>query len=140
MKYITHHRFKGIAACGEHMNIPYGTELDTAGDCIITPEGKAVCFKTSENAKLHFSRNDDGRGLERGALTWAIAYSERRRESRSGMGIYRFSDEEREMLEKDWPHFLREDCDFILFNERFFAAPVEELQKLAEALHIKVRR
>ena len=138
MKFIVHHRFKGIAACGEKLNIPYGTELDTAGDFIITPDGKAICFQTSENAKLHFARNDDGQGLERGALTWAIAYSERRRESKAG--IYRFSDEEREMLQRDWPHFLREDCEFILFNEAFFAAPIEELQKLAEALHIRVRR
>ena len=140
MNFITHHRFKGIAACGEHMNIPYGTELDTAGDFIITPDDKAICYQTSENAKLHFSRNDDGRGLERGVLTWAIAYGQRRRESKSEMGVYRFSDEEREMLTKEWPHFLREDCDFILFNDRFFAAPVEELQKLADALNIKIRR
>lgn len=138
MKFIVHHRFKGIAACGEKLNIPYGTELDTAGDFIITPDGKAICFQTSENAKLHFARNDDGQGLERGALTWAIAYSERRRESKAG--IYRFSDEEREMLQRDWPHFLREDCEFILFNEAFFAAPIEELQKLADALNIKIRR
>ena len=140
MKFITHRRFKGIAACGEQMNIPYGTELDTAGDCIITPEGKAVCFQTSENAKLHFACNDDGQGLKRGALTWAIAYSERRRESQSGMGVYRFSDEERKMLQRDWPHFLRDDCEFILFNERFFAAPVGQLQKLANTLNIKIRR
>ena len=138
MKFIVHHRFKGIAACGEKLNIPYGTELDTAGDFIITPDGKAICFQTSENAKLHFACNDDGQGLERGALTWAIAYSERRRESKAG--IYRFSDEEREMLQRDWPHFLREDCEFILFNEAFFAAPIEELQKLADALNIKIRR
>ena len=138
MKFIVHHRFKGIAACGEKLNIPYGTELDTAGDFIITPDGKAICFQTSENAKLHFACNDDGQGLERGALTWAIAYSERRRESKAG--IYRFSDEEREMLQRDWPHFLREDCVFILFNEAFFAAPIEELQKLADALNIKIRR
>ena len=29
MKYITHHRFKELALCGERLNIPYGTELRT---------------------------------------------------------------------------------------------------------------
>ena len=36
MKYITHNRFKKLAACGEAVNIPYGTEMETAGDFIIT--------------------------------------------------------------------------------------------------------
>ena len=31
MKYITHNRFKKLAACGEAVNIPYGTEMETAG-------------------------------------------------------------------------------------------------------------
>lgn len=44
------------------------------------------------------------------------------------------------MLEREWAHFLRQDVEVILFNEDFFAAEVPELQKLADALHIKVRR
>lgn len=139
MRYVTHNRYKEISACGERLNIPYGTELETAGTFIVTPEGKPVCFTTSENAKLHFARNDDGKGLERGRLTYAIAYSKRGRQSADG-AIYRFSDEEREILERDWQRFLRQDVDAILFNESFFAAETEELQRLADALKIKVRR
>lgn len=139
MKFITHHRYKELAACGERLNIPYGTELETEGNFIVTPEGKAVCYWTSENAKKHFSVNDDGRGLERGRLTYAIAYSERRRQSAEG-AVYRFSDEERETLERDWAKFLRQDLDVILFNEDFFAAEPEELKRLADAIKIKVRR
>lgn len=135
MKYITHHRYKELALCGERLNIPYGTELTVDGYCLLTPEGKAVCYYTSENAKRHFARNDDGRGLERGALTYAIAYS--RRDAGNG---FRFSDEEAEMLTQEWSHFLRTDLDVILFNEDFFRASPEELQRLADALKIKVRR
>ena len=135
MKYITHHRFKKLAICGERLNIPYGTELETAGDFIVTQEGKAICYSTSENAKLHFARNDDGKGLKRGKLTYAIAYGKRAK----GNG-FRFSESEREMLERDWPHFLRQDVDALLFNETFFSAEPEELQKLADAFKIKVRR
>lgn len=139
MKYITHNRFKKLAACGETLNIPYGTELDTAGDFIITPDGKPICFATSENAKMHFARNDDGQGLERGRLTWAIAYSQRVRRGAGGQQ-QRFTDEEIELLEREWAHFLRQDVDVILFNENFFAAAVPELKQLADALHIKARR
>lgn len=134
MKYVTHHRFKELALCGERLNIPYGTELDTEGYSIVMPDGRSICYSTSENAKKHFARNDDGRGLERGALTYAIAYS--RRDAGNG---FRFSEEEAEILTRDWGHFLRPDLDVILFNEDFFAAEPEELQKLAAALKIKTR-
>lgn len=134
MKYVTHHRFKELALCGERLNIPYGTELDTEGYSIVMPDGRAICYSTSENAKKHFARNDDGRGLERGALTYAIAYS--RRDAGNG---FRFSEEEAEILTRDWEHFLRPDVDVILFNKDFFAAEPEELQKLAAALKIKTR-
>ena len=134
MKYVTHHRFKELALCGERLNIPYGTELDTEGYSIVMPDGRAICYSTSENAKKHFSRNDDGRGLERGALTYAIAHS--RRDAGNG---FRFSEAEAEILTRDWGHFLRPDVDVILFNEDFFAAEPEELQKLAAALKIKTR-
>ncbi len=138
MKYITHHRFRDLALCGKRLNIPYGTELETEGDSLVTLDGKAVCFRTSENAKLHFARNDDGRGLERGGLTYAIAYGKRERHEDGRR--QRFTDKEIKMLLHDWPHFLRVDMDVILFNEEFFAADPDELQKLADALNIKGRR
>ena len=112
MKYITHNRFKKLAACGEAVNIPYGTEMETAGDFIITTEGKPI---------------------------WAIAYSQRVRTGPNGRQ-QRFTEEEIELLERKWAHFLRQDVEVILFNEDFFAAAVPELKELADALHIKVRR
>lgn len=139
MKYVTHHRFKGLAACGQQLNLPYGTELDAEGVVLLTQDGRPVCYSTSESAKLHFARNDDGRGLERGKLTWAIAYSQRIRYGEDGRR-QRFTDEEIELLEREWARWLRRDVDAILFNEDFFAAEPEELQKLADALKIKVRR
>lgn len=133
MKYITHHRYRELALCGERLNIPYGTELVAAGNLIVTPDGKAVCAAASENAKMHFARSDDGRGLERGAVTYALAYGKR------GDGGFRFTDSERGVLVRDWGHFLRHDVDTILFNEDFFAADVDELERLADELN-KARR
>ena len=51
-----------------------------------------------------------------------------------------FTEEEIELLERKWAHFLRQDVEVILFNEDFFAAAVPELKELADVLHIKVRR
>ncbi len=135
MKYIAHHRYRGPAADGKRINIPYGTQFETIGDFIATPQGKGICFTGSDVAQRYFACNDDGRGLERGALTYAIAFSHR-----NGGNGFRFSDSEIEMLERDWAHWLRQDVDTIIFNEAFFAAQPEDLQRLADASKIKIRR
>lgn len=134
MEFITHHRFRGLALYGERVNIPYGTELQAANDFLFTRDGKAVCCCISEIAKRHFAQNDDGRGLERGKLTYAIAYRGRQAE-----GGFRFSEKEIEILKDEWGRFLRKNVDAILFNDKFFSAEPDELQKLADALNIKVK-
>ena len=139
MEYIAHKRFREIAACEKVLNIPYGTKLETIGEFIATSDGQAVCYITSENAHKHFARNDDGMGLERGALTYAIAYGKRRKPKSDSNGAYRFSDKEIEILERDWKHFLLDDVPVILFNHNFFSADVSELKKLADVLEIKVK-
>lgn len=139
MKYVVHHRYKGPDASGRAMNIPYSSEYETIGDFIATPEGRGICFTTSEIAHQYFAVNDDGRGLERGALTYAIAYSRRERKWSDG-SFHRFSEAEAEMLVYSWGHWLRQDADTILFNNDFFAAQPEDLRRLADALNIKVRR
>ncbi len=135
MKYITHHRYKGIDLCMKPINLPYGRELETVGEFIATADGRLVCAATSELAKQHFAKNDDGQGLLRGALTYAIAYGRR-----DGGNGFRFSDKEIQMLLLQWSRWLRQDVDTILFNEDFFSAGPEELKALADALHIKIRR
>ena len=139
MEYIVHHRFRKAAACGERMNLPYGSKFETIGDDIATEGGKGICAVSSEDARMYFARNDDGRGLERGALTYAIAYSHREKVW-PDKRVYRFSEDEIDMLKRQWKHWLRQDVDTILFNDAFFAAEPEELQRLADALKIKVRR
>lgn len=131
MNYITHHRFRANAICGE-VNLRYGTRLIREGGMLCLTDGRAICFASSQNAKEHFARDDDGQGLERGRLTHAIAFAPRKSEQG-----YRFSEAEREMLAQDYRHWLRQDTDMILFNDDFFAAPVNELRELAKRLKIK---
>lgn len=139
MKYICIKRFKEIAACGKKLNIPYGTQLETIGSFIATSDGEAICHLMSENAHKYFACNDDENGLERGKITYAFAYSKRKPNNTKDRQIYRFSDEEITILERDWKHFLRDDVDVILFNHDFFNADIEELRKVAKQLNIRVR-
>ena len=139
MDYITHHRLRGKAACGQELNIPYGTAFSTIGKFIATQDGGAICYTTSEMAHRYFARNDDGRGLRRGALTYEIAYSNRERFNKVGNRRQRFTDEEIDILERDWSKFLIPDIDVILFNHDFFNADVDELEKMAKSLNIVVK-
>ena len=137
MEYIVHHRCRELSAAGDRLNLPYGTRLNTIGDFIATAEGGAICFTTSELAHRYMARNDDGRGLERGKVSWAIAYSRRERRSDDGRHRQRFTDREIEMLEREWSRYLVPDAETILFNHAFFEAEPEELLPLARALNIK---
>jgi len=141
MEYIVHHRFKLEAACGEKLNLPYGTKISEEDGWLTTDDGKLICYSGSENAKQYFANNCDGNGLERGKLTYAIAYGKRKNMPVMSNGEpygFRFTEDERKMLERDYSHWLRQDVDTILFNDNFFNAGVDELQKLVDKLKIKV--
>ena len=134
MTYITHHRFHELAACGKQLNIPYGTKLTVnEGDFLCLEDGTPVCRRHCENAQKHFAINDDGLGLERGNITYTIAYADRR--DKNG---FRFSDENIARLTKLYSHFIVKDLDYIVFNSSFFEADIEELKKMADNLNIRI--
>ena len=129
MEYICHRRYKKKGFCEKKFLITPKTRLETIGE-FIAYGPSAVCTVTSEDAHMYFARNDDGKGLERGKLTWAIAYKDRHPNKDDG---YRFTPEEIEMLETEYPHFLM-GLEVILFNHEFFNAEVEELRELYNRL------
>lgn len=126
MKYITYHRFKALALCGEWLNLPYGTELPADGDIITTLDGKAICGCTSENAKKHFTCNDDGHGLERGKLVAGIIKTLSKRD-----------DDYQARWDKIWADstcrkYKRTDHeDTWLWNHDFYNADIDTLQYIA---------
>lgn len=135
MTYTTHHRFRKLSMSGEKLNLPYGTELKEENNIIYTLSGKPICFATSQNAKQHFSRNDDGQGLMRGAITYAIAFAARKNKDEG----FRFTQEERNLLCEKYNRFLRNDTDYLLFNDDFFTAEISDLQAVAADLKIKIK-
>lgn len=133
MEYICHRRYRSKGASGEWFNIRRGTKLGTVGN-FIAVGSKAVCVVKSEAAYMYFARNDDGRGIERGELTNAIAYSPQFPHEEDGG--YRFSEKQREVICTEYPQFLRDDVDTIIFNYDFFNAEVEELKEMRHRLEV----
>ena len=120
-----------MAMCGTMIDIPCGTTLDERDGIIYTAAGDAICYAKSENGHRHFAPNDDGAGLIRGRATYLIAFS-----SRPEKHGCRFNEEEREMLTREYSHWLRQDTDMILFNHEFFGADVDDLCELVARLHM----
>ena len=131
MEYICHHDFDGMTESGQVMHISAGTVLPVIGRRI-AKDNASVCTVTSDAAYRYFARNDDGKGMERGKLTFAIAFSRRVRKHEDGR-VFRFSKKEQEKLLKDWGKFLIDDPATILFNHSFFNADVRELRRMASA-------
>lgn len=125
MQYVVHRRFRGRSLSGT-VNLPYGTVCELNGE-IICKGQKPLVVATSENAHQYFSRNDDGRGLERGKLTQQIILELRIRKGET-------KEEWCARWEPIWnnPSLHRfkmaEHADHWLWNHAFFNAEIEELK------------
>jgi hypothetical protein len=133
MDYVAFKRFKGKGLNGDSLNIAYGDRLYAIDNFIFNTKGQPVCFRSSEVAHKYFAIDGDGRGLERGAYVFAIAYKVRK--TKEG---FRFTEAERNLLCRKWKRYLRTDTDMLLFNRQFFDAPIADLAQMAADLNIKV--
>lgn len=135
MEYICHRKYQGMSEAGKEVKISRGQKFPVIG-VRIAKDNASVCVTTSEVSHKHFAINDDGKGLERGALTYAIAYKPRSKKHSDGH-VFRFLEDEIKNLRENWKHFLRPDDAVILFNHDFFTADVDELKKMAAEFGIK---
>ena len=97
-----------------------------------------VCQVDSMLAHKHFCRDDDGQGMLRHKYTYAIAFSKRQRIHQDGT-VSRLTEEETQTLIDKWSHFIKNFPDAILFNSNFFNATIEDLQRLAKDINIRVK-
>lgn len=136
MEYIAFRRYHKKAICEALLDIPIGCKFNTIGPFIVTADNKPICVTTSFSSHQHFARNDDGKGLRRGAITWAIAFKDRTNEDNNGV---RWSFKEAELIYDKYQKFLRpEHKDVMLFNDDFFHADINELEEMAKELNVIV--
>jgi len=123
MRYIVTQRFRRKAICGP-VNLPFGTVCDTEGDFIIL-DGQPLCTRTSQNAYDFFSRDDDGKGAERGRLVQEIRRRlERRDKDHQRRWDRMWADEGANRLRR------KEHGDFWIWGFDFYNADVAELRRI----------
>ena len=135
--YICHRRYEEIAMDKNRIILCRGQRLHNYGG-VLTYEGRPVCIYRSLNGKKYFAPNDDGEGLERGNLTFALAYAPRFRQSLINGAQQRFTDLELETLNTRWKQYVRQDVDFLLFTDEFFELPVGKLREIAKSVNIEI--
>lgn len=135
--YVAFRRYKGQSTDEKkvQLNLKYGTEVFSTMGHIITFDGHVICRVKSQAGYEHFAVNHDGEGLERGKLTYAIAYAPRK----NGTG-FRFTDEEQALLRDKWNGFLMDYSDALIFNSGFYQAPLLLLRELANDLSIRKKK
>ena len=138
MKYIASRRYRGTSLVGKDINIPATTEAEEMAK-VIYVDGQPICFRTSQVAHEYFARNDDGNGMRRGKLTYAIAFSNRERYNENHTRRQRFTDDEIITLESKWNKYLIQGIEVILFNHDFFNADINDLEEMAKSINIIVK-
>ena len=153
MQYITHREFNSKTISG-NKTFHRGALLELR-DMMLYYNNEPICVARSYNGKQHFARNDDGHGLERGDITYAIAYGDRvktweetitTKDEETGeektetiTQQARFTPEEVEMIETEYPEFDRDPrSGILLFSDEFFTADIEKLREFAKKLDIEV--
>lgn len=139
MRYVVHRRLRGQCLSG-YVNLPYGTACELNGE-LIEKDGRQLVLVTSENAHQYFSRDDDGRGLERGKLTQEIqrqlapppeSIERKKREAEIKRQIAAW---ERIWYDPKLQQFkMREHSDHWLWNHAFFNAEIEDLTYILDVI------
>lgn len=127
--YVARRRAKFKSLAGQ-VNIPYGTALENQGGALIL-NGKRLCLATSQNACDYFSQNDDGRGLERGALVSEILSCLEQKPHGDGKAYQARWD--KVSADQICQQYRRTDHeDFWLWSQAFYDAPIDDLQHIAQ--------
>lgn len=131
-EYIAHKRARFKSASGP-VNIPFGSVLRAEGDFLYWND-LPVCAITSQNAYEYFSRNDDGKGLERGALVEAIC---KRLEKRDDLYQRRWNKVWADPVSQKYRR--KDQEDYWLWSFDFYNAPVEDLRHIAAIIQAKTK-
>lgn len=121
MKYICTRDYSGVIGTGDTANLAYGAEFDTIGS-FIAYDNKAICRIGSQIAREYFALNDDGNGLERGAITHYFAFE------------HTFNKDEAVTLQTKYPQFLNDG----VFAQEFFDADIDTLRALMSEFGLEI--
>lgn len=137
IRFVARKRARFHAIGGHPVNIPYGTAVECR-DGYLHFNGHRLCSTKSRLIREYFCQDDDGKGLERGALISAITAHLEQNPSNSPPDYQKRWD--RVWADPLYRRYRRtEHEDHWLWNHDFFNAPVEDLRQIAALIGAKVK-
>lgn len=125
--YVVRRRARFLAICGP-VNFPYGTAVSSDG-AFLTINDQKLCSVTSQNAFDFFSRNDDGRGLERGKLVEEITSRLEKRDARhQARWDFLWADAVANRLRR------QDHADFWVWGQAFYQADIRDLEHILKLI------
>ena len=124
MNYICIFEYSGKAINCKHVTIPYGAEMTDNGNYIFDADKNPICRIDSQVGHMYFANNDDGNGLERGAIIRKLTID------------CKYSDEQVNIIFDNYSDFLQ-STEFLLFNNDFYRADIDTLRTLIHDLGIE---
>ena len=123
MNYICIYEYSGKSINCKHVNIPYGADMTDNGNYIFDADNNPICRIDSQVGHMYFANNDDGNGLERGAIIRKLTID------------CKYSDEQVNIIFDNYSDFLQ-STEFLLFNNDFYRADIDTLRTLIDDLGI----
>ena len=125
--YVVRRRARFLAICGP-VNLPYGTVVSSDG-AFLSINDQKLCSVTSQNAFDFFSRNDDGRGMERGKLVEEITSRLEKRDARpQARGDSLWADAVANRLRR------QDHADFWVWGQAFYQADIQDLEHILKLI------
>jgi len=145
MRYLARCEYAGLNLLGQQIRIPESAILDTQ-DNIICWKRLPVCYINSQIARDYFIWDGDGHGQDRLRYENEIWFNKETKLYETevsdiddqGQPIVfpvlrpsKYSPEEIRFLRQNFSQYL-ESGDVILFNNKFYQAPIEDLRIMAQ--------
>ena len=138
-KYICFKDWKVSSLDDVDLELKRGEEAELRANVIYCQDHPVAVVNSWEGRK-HFANNYDGEGLQRGDITYAIVYSPRRIINSLGH-VYRFSEEEQNIIREKYSDYLRSDhIDVILFGDKLFEErDIYKLRQFINEINIEIK-
>ena len=125
--YVVRRRARFLSISGP-VNLPYGTVVSSDG-AFLSINDQKLCSVTSQNAYDFFSRNDDGRGLERGKLVEEITSRLEKRDARhQARWDFLWADAGANRLRR------QDHADFWVWGQAFYQADIRDLEHILKLI------
>lgn len=142
-EYVFHKDFEGVIIASKDNNdvrkYPRGTKVTLQpNNFIVNKQLETICTLSSSTCQEYLVSNHDSNWEERAKLVNKIALENRKIRSNGKNGVYRFTDEQINILCDKYKEYLEDDNFAIMFNPKLLEADIHVLYRMIKDLNLTI--